>query len=454
MHTLKVTLKQHTPLIHFQHDQENATLRASEVKPKLDRFILSSLYDGISDDEYDEVADFFQRKKTGEDFDELSREEQSKEVEQYIVAKYKWLIGKGEHSALNYKLRINISDNPNTKEYLIASYINNIEKLESDGIHVLNHTPYFAQEKENSVISKSRNSIVDWRRIGKKGIMEKYIKENEIEKGIVYMTFVSINDTLLKYISSQIQTFMLSTNFGTRQSKGFGSFTVAEIKLNEDIIPLKNDEELIKKYFSFVYYKDIEDQDGLNGIFSTINSDYRLIKSGTTYPKYKKSKFMLWGDKKNIGWDKKYIKSQFSEQGCPYKLKSSHNTQEQSYSERDEYRYYRAMLGLAEQFEFLLDNPPLGDKNNKLIVKVGNPDIKRYKSPLLFKVIGCRIYLVGNSVSKKMLNKSFSFMASIMKDEQWKDFSLGELLTPSSFILKDFIQFAMEDKRLEYKQLK
>lgn len=36
---LIVQLKQHTPIIHFQHDQEGATLRATELKPKLDRFI-------------------------------------------------------------------------------------------------------------------------------------------------------------------------------------------------------------------------------------------------------------------------------------------------------------------------------------------------------------------------------------------------------------------------------
>lgn len=36
--TLRYTLKQHTPLIHFQ-DQEGATLRATELKPKLDRFL-------------------------------------------------------------------------------------------------------------------------------------------------------------------------------------------------------------------------------------------------------------------------------------------------------------------------------------------------------------------------------------------------------------------------------
>ena len=34
------TLKQHTPLIHFQSDQSGATLRATELKPKLDRFLI------------------------------------------------------------------------------------------------------------------------------------------------------------------------------------------------------------------------------------------------------------------------------------------------------------------------------------------------------------------------------------------------------------------------------
>ncbi len=40
---LEVDLCAHTPQIHFQHDQDGATLRASEVKPKLDRFLLSKM---------------------------------------------------------------------------------------------------------------------------------------------------------------------------------------------------------------------------------------------------------------------------------------------------------------------------------------------------------------------------------------------------------------------------
>ena len=40
-------LQQQTPMIHFQHDEPGACLRASEVKPKLDRFLLKQLGDGI-----------------------------------------------------------------------------------------------------------------------------------------------------------------------------------------------------------------------------------------------------------------------------------------------------------------------------------------------------------------------------------------------------------------------
>ena len=44
MYKLEFTLKEHTPIIHFQHDQDGATLRATEVKPKLDRFIIKHKY--------------------------------------------------------------------------------------------------------------------------------------------------------------------------------------------------------------------------------------------------------------------------------------------------------------------------------------------------------------------------------------------------------------------------
>ena len=80
MHKLEIKLKQHTPMIHFQHDQEGATLRASEVKPKLDRFILTRLGNG--------------------DYKKGCEEAKSKG----------WLVGKGDHNALDYKMRIVSTD--------------------------------------------------------------------------------------------------------------------------------------------------------------------------------------------------------------------------------------------------------------------------------------------------------------------------------------------------------
>lgn len=68
-------LKQHTPMIHFQYDQKGATLRASELKPKLDRFLIDKL-------------------------NLRTEEEQSKHL----------FIGQGkEHLALDYKVKITSS---------------------------------------------------------------------------------------------------------------------------------------------------------------------------------------------------------------------------------------------------------------------------------------------------------------------------------------------------------
>ena len=80
MHKLEIKLKQHTPLIHFQHDQEGATLRASEVKPKLDKFILTRLGNG------DYQAGINLAKDNG------------------------WLVGKGDHPALDYKIKIDATN--------------------------------------------------------------------------------------------------------------------------------------------------------------------------------------------------------------------------------------------------------------------------------------------------------------------------------------------------------
>jgi hypothetical protein len=93
-----------------------------------------------------------------------------------------------------------------------------------------------------------------------------------------------------------------------------------------------------------------------------------------------------------------------------------------------------------------------------MIVKITHPDIKRYQSPLLFKVIDNNIYLVGNSVSSEMLNTFFNLSVSIQNDNVWKNVAIEGISTPTKFSLVNFIRFAMNDRTnnatMNYKQIK
>ncbi|KAA6311328.1 hypothetical protein EZS27_037522, partial [termite gut metagenome] len=211
MKKLIVTLKQHTPLIHFQHEQEGATLRASEVKPRLDRFIITSLGGG----KYD-----------------IGKELIKKEHPEL-------LIGKGEHPALDYKMHIKNDEQGEVREYLLASSLSNkdISKLKKINAKVLAKTPYFAQEKENGEIV---NGEREWDAIEKKGIL--FIGDIEI-------TIKTLKEELITEIQRSIQSFFIVNNFGTRQSKGFGCFEVIKTEVEENSIKktISIDKQIIEK---------------------------------------------------------------------------------------------------------------------------------------------------------------------------------------------------------------
>lgn len=421
MKTLTVKLKQHTPLIHFQHNQYGATLRASEVKPKLDRFILSKL--GNSD--YKKGCD--------------------------EAKKNKWLIGKGEHNALNYKIKI-ITPDYKREEYLIASYLSETKALPSlnkQNISYISPSPYFAQEKENGEIVKGKRKWDD-------------IKCKGIKYEVINVKIFSLTDSMIDFISQCIQSFFVCENFGSRQNKGFGSYTVDKLVLSEKEqeiqLKLQNEEKLLKDNFAVCYKKILRDV-SLSNIFSTIVEDYRLLKSGKNRP-YAKSKLMKYGKLSNKRWEKKFFKEQVNEEfdnevGEPYVLLDKRNNTDKRKNNNDSYYYLRALLGLAGQYEFLLENPPGDDNKNKLIISVDGGKIERFKSPIFFKVIGGILYLAANPIPKEILNKQFNFMVNIQGDEGYENESIDVLSTPEQFDLIGFLDFAMSDKdnALNYKKI-
>lgn len=401
MKTLTVTLKQHTPLIHFQHDQYGATLRASEVKPKLDKFVLTKLGGG----NYEEGIN--KAKNKG------------------------WLVGKGEYPALNYKMKIeSIGDK---EEFLIASYISPKKLQNLEGINVLPSTPYFAQEKENSKIINDKRR---WNDIKCKGIKYDGAK----------VDIFSLTDSLVDHIGDLIQSFFITENFGTRQSKGFGCFTVNKILLSDNEQKTKNEESLLKDSFEACYKKELNKM-SLNNIFSTIVEDYRWLKSGKSRPSYEKSELMSYGSKFKMRWDKKFLKENVNEKyrnkkGDLYKLLDNHTKKYKGIDGDEKYYYLRALLGLAGRYEFLLENPP--EKFKKLIISVDGGEVERFKSPILFKVIGNVLYLVANPIPRDILGKEFSFYVSIQGDDKYKDIPIdNKLCTPEEFDLIDFLDSSM-----------
>ncbi|WP_033065796.1 hypothetical protein [Clostridium botulinum] len=67
MAKFKIELKQHTPLIHFQSEQPGAILRATEVKPKLDKFLQKYAFSG-GFNEYKQYLIGYKVGKTQNDF--------------------------------------------------------------------------------------------------------------------------------------------------------------------------------------------------------------------------------------------------------------------------------------------------------------------------------------------------------------------------------------------------
>lgn len=460
MYQLKFTLKQHTPIIHFQHDQVGATLRATEVKPKLDRFILMKLGNGNYD---------------------AGREE----------AKNKgWLIDK-DKGALDYKLKIE-SPKTITKYFYTSNPIGkndqsfkNVTKDKFQAAYI-NQTQYFAN---NSNLKPNRIE-----------------KEDDVKLGLfgdkIDAQIIAFKEDLNKELKKLLVEFFLSTNFGSRQTKGFGCFRVVKIYDKNDTENSNNDvktfdEKDLLKCFSSVYKynKGIKDY---NEALQKIASIYSLIRSGhgeRTAGGYKKSLLFLYFVSKSdpVRWEKRKLKQNINSTMFQHKMKTGSlekikltYTYEPCYDSTNSknwkdtpsaytYQYIRALLGLNESFEFLADDVKDGKKKYfnritkkeeekdeintfKYIAKVkSNNNIDRFSSPLICKFIDGHIYFCANPISALILNTSrnpvsFNFDLRLKKNNKLQDVNfhkredfVSNLVTPSEFDISDFLKFCFED---------
>lgn len=361
MRKLKIKLKQHTPLIHFQHDQEGATLRASEVKPKLDKYILTLLGEG----------DYEAGKSKAKD--------------------KRWIIG--DHPALNFKMRIEAKDKIESVSLNVNSKFKKGKTLYETELFPFLLANMGGKEREEELMNLSMYDSVD----------------------VVLSIF---KDDLFDEINKRIELFFAIHNFGQRQTKGFGSFTVVSKQVDDE-------EPQIVIWTSKTYYKSgtpimkfqliKEDKfERQRILFSVLDFYWRCLKSGINYTKripprngigdvqiknserYIKSYLWTYLSQKKYTWEKRYLKREFG-------LETSYPVRQfadQSFKES----FARGLMGCPDKYEYRIpQNDYYEDRSGRMKetnisetidIKNKTGKIDRISSPIYFKP-----YISGNQAT-------------------------------------------------------
>lgn len=358
---MEIKIIQQTPIIHFEAKKNSplVMLRASELKPRITKFIKEEFlnyYDGDKKEEFKKLIDneeIFPEKR-GSSFFKIK-------TDPYFVDIIKF-----------------------------GTFFSKKDKKE---FRILEKGNYFG-----------------------KHLGVKFKTEITIE------VFSYINP-LKELIQEAFKYFFVLYNLGMRQSKGFGGFIVKGTTKEEF-------EEILKKKYKTAFKKTSQKP------LETILEDYQILKSGKNNP-YIKSYLFEYFASKNIGWEKRRIKEEIVNK-CPSEADNITGIKRHApRSKFDEYRYIRAMLGLAGNISFKKSERGFFNVNISHKNKPNEKQIKKFTSPILFKVYGNTIYALPNEIPSKMFNQKFVFKAS--RKECGKDKFLCELDTPNEFDLEKFL---------------
>lgn len=398
MYETRFELKQHTPLIHFLHDQPDATLRATELKPKLDTFIAARM---------DTIPEHW-----------IAKEQEG-------------------HKALDYKVSIQPSGN---KAHKLA--LSEKQKEVWDEVQMERKLKWVTEPAYPHLLAN----------VGGKEYRDEL-------KNLIFFEGATIrvhcwHKDLIEEIERRLPLLLETTNFGNRPSKGFGSFSCVRIK-NEitEWEPAAIPE--------LGYYFEWEAADGsFKDLFEAINVFYKCIRSGinevehiqkddkgralkTKTRFYFKSLMYAYAkEKKSEDWDKNILKRHF------------YNNMPLAANVKNDYRDW---LGLSTDESWAKN----GTLTKKFAVKKESQTeaVQRFPSPILFKPkrIGdsdrFRIYF-GGYIDKTIKD---TYSGAKIKVNMAKHHAPPLVLTPSSkFDLAEFLNFVFEfrDKNRRESHLK
>ena len=376
MEKIVVKLGQDTPMWHFQGAFDDCCLRATEVKPKLDRFLLAKLDTG-----------------------ELSVNECALTSRDDVPSTW-W--ANEDKTAFNYKMRISAES-----RRIIDSQVPDVDRNGNPRFKNL-YPVYFARVGEN----KSKD-------------MELVMMECIRVKLMVY------DDDLAKCIKNNISAFFASHSFGARQDKGFGCFRV--IKNSNETTPTMGVLSGASYYFVVPgpstndSKKKQEEQEKkeaekkrFKSLFDHINYFHKVIRSGVNERGcYVKSMMYHYAKSKEDVWDKPVIRTKFNFTNNVYKsicgkMDSRRPVRPQLSEEYNQCKdligkknLYRDALGLSTSQDWI-------SYGNKVKTSLhGNESEEvRFKSPVDYRPVpttdgGFIVYIIIHELPNELRQASF-----------------------------------------------
>lgn len=361
-------LVQHTPLIHFQHSEPHACLRATEVKPKLDRFLIEQLE---KDDRFGDG-----RWK-------------------------KWFVGDGSQQSFDYMMRITPNSEQVERTHSIERAIARAEHRPPNASFHEIHKNYFGN-------MASGNNIQD--------TIRETFKESLFYKDGLTLTIRCFIPELLTLIDEHIRGFFMMHNFGTRQRKGFGSFTV-------DISTKPNEPkgfDLVGKYCPNAYYCKLGNDVNADALLDAVWVISAFLRSGFNRGEGNYVRgfvFRYFQREKNpLANDKAFVKQKVLRNVYDEATRGEHL---HPYGNNVRYRYVRGLLGTNENSRFCRD-PRGGTREDRTVHNIyihSAEGIERFPSPLLFKPIGKFVFILPQKMPDEIFGSEFYILEKKQEEE-------------------------------------
>lgn len=364
-------LVQHTPLIHFQHSEPHACLRATEVKPKLDRFLIEQL------EEDDRFGDGRWKK---------------------------WFVGDGSQQSFDYMMRITPNSERVDRTQSIERAIARAEHRPPNASFHEIHKNYFGNMASGNNIQDTVQAI------------QETFKESLFYKDGLTLTIRCFIPELLTLIDEHIRGFFMMHNFGTRQRKGFGSFTV-DIS-TEPNAPKGFD--LVGKYCPNAYYCKLDGNVSADALLDAVWVISAFLRSGFNRGEGNYVRgfvFRYFQREKNpLANDKAFVKQQVLRNVYDEATRGEHL---HPYGNNVRYRYVRGLLGTNENSRFCRD--PRGEtREDRTVHNIyihSAEGVERFPSPLLFKPIGKFVFILPQKMPDEIFGSEFYILEKNQEEE-------------------------------------